>query len=129
LKVAVIASNKHPRAMQGFTLIEVLVALAIVAIGLAAGFRAAGTVGQGAQRLEDLTLAQWCAENQLLQMRLRREYPGFGETTFSCVQLNRTLQGQIQVRATPNPNFRRVDVRLLDSQGQPMVSLATVLGR
>ena len=51
------------RTARGFTLLEVLVALAVVAITLAAGLRAAGVVGDNAQRLADVVAAQWCADN------------------------------------------------------------------
>ena len=47
------------------TLIEVLVALAIVAITLSAGIKAAGGLTLNAQRMSDLVLAQGCAENQI----------------------------------------------------------------
>ena len=60
------------RAPSGFTLIEVMVALAIVAIALAAGSRAASSVVDTSQRLNDVVLAQWCADNQLTELRLQR---------------------------------------------------------
>ena len=55
---------------RGFTLIEVLVALVIVAISLAAGVKAAGALTQNAARLQTVSAAQWCAENQLSELRL-----------------------------------------------------------
>ena len=56
----------------GLTLIEVLVALAIVAVTLAAGIKAAGALTDNARRLQDVTVAQWCADNQLTALRLGR---------------------------------------------------------
>jgi len=55
---------------RGFTLIEVLVALAIVAVTLGAGIKAAGSLTNNTQRLADVTAAQWCADNQLTGLRL-----------------------------------------------------------
>lgn len=117
------------RHARGMTLIEVLVALAVVAITLAAGFKAAGGLTVNAQRLSDLTVAQWCAENQLTALRLSQVFPNTGDGEFQCQQLGRKLTGLQSVKATPNPNFRRVDAKVLDEQGQPIVNLTTVVPR
>src|SRR5690606_20208452 len=77
---------------RGMTLIEVLVALAIVAITLAAGFKAAGGLTVNAQRLTDLTVAQWCAENHLANIKLSKQFPGPGDSDFQCEQLGRELR-------------------------------------
>lgn len=120
-----------PRQVKqtGMTLVEVLVALAIVAITLAAGFKAAGGLTVNAQRLSDLTVAQWCAENQLTNLRLTQSWPGLGESEFKCEQLGRELKGLQQVGGTLNPNFRRIDAQILDEADRPIVRLTTVLSR
>ena len=121
--------RRHAGASQGMTLIEVLVALAIVAITLSAGIKAAGGLTLNAQRMTDLTLAQWCAENKLTSLKLSNIYPPVGDSDFSCEQLGRTLPGHMTVRPTPNSNFRRVDAQIKDEQDQPIVKLSTVVGR
>jgi general secretion pathway protein I len=114
---------------RGFTLIEVLVALAVVALALAAGLRAANALTDNARRLEDVVAAQWCADNQLTQLRLQRAFPGVGDSDFSCEQLGRRFEGQLRTRPTPNPSFRRVDAVMFDEQRLPLVTLSTVLPR
>ena len=114
---------------HGFTLIEVLVALAIVAVALGAGLRAAGVLTDNAQRLADVMAAQWCAENQLTNLRLSRIFPGVGDADFSCDELGRSYPGKLVTRPTPNPSFRRVDAVVSDSDGRPLVTLSTVLPR
>jgi general secretion pathway protein I len=114
---------------QGFTLVEVLVALTIVAVSLGAGLKAAAALTNNAQRLSEVTAAQWCADNALTNLRLARQLPGTGDSDFSCNQLGRDYGGKLLTRATPNPNFRSVEAQVLDEQGHVLVSLRTILGR
>ncbi len=116
-------------ACRGFTLLEVLVALAVTAIALGAGLRAAGVMTDNAQRLSDVIAAQWCAENQLTALRLARSFPGVGDADFSCEQLGRNYVGKLKIRPTLNPGFRRVDASVADEQGHVLLTLSTVLGR
>jgi general secretion pathway protein I len=114
---------------RGFTLIEVLVALAIVAITLGAGIKAAGSLTSNTARLAEVTAAQWCADNQLTALKLSGQFPDVGDGDFTCDQLGRTYAGKLIVRPTPNPNFRRVDARMLDADGRQIVLLSTIVGR
>lgn len=117
------------RRARGLTLVEVLVALAIVAVTLSAGIKAAGALTGNAQRLVDVTSAQWCAENQLTEVKLSKSFPSIGESDSACEQLGRSYRVHVVVRPTPNPNFRRVDVQMADEGGQPVLSIATVIPR
>ncbi len=119
----------HRPASAGFTLVEVLVAVAIVAIALAAGSRAAGALLNNAQRLGDVTAAQWCADNQLTGLKLAKRFPDLGESAGECMQMERIYRTVMRVQATPNPNFRRIDLAVADDNGQPLIMLSTVLPR
>ena len=121
--------RRRAATARGFTLIEVLVALAIVAITLAAGAKAASALGDNALRLVDVTAAQWCAENQLAAMKLARQFPGVGDADFACNQLGRDYLGKVRIRPTPNPNFRRVDAQVLTPAGEPILTVSTILPR
>lgn len=117
------------RRLRGFTLLEVLVALAVAAVALAGGLRAAQVLTDNAQRLSDVVAAQWCADNQLTELRLRQVFPGVGDADFACEQLGRSFKGKLLTRPTPNPGFRRVDAVMSDDEGRPLVTLSTVVGR
>jgi general secretion pathway protein I len=99
-----------PRSTHGFTMIEVLVALAIIAVALAASLRAVGALATGEADLHRRLLAGWSADNELAQLRLTHTWPDIGTRTFDCSQGNLKLICTDRVSTTPNPIFRRVEV-------------------
>lgn len=113
---------------RGFTLIEVLVALGIVAIALMAGLQATSALTHNAQRQSDVLLAHLCAENELIKTRLSRQMPAIGDSTQPCEQAGRRFVVIVAVRPTPNPSFRRVDAQVFDDS-LPVLRLSTIVGR
>lgn len=71
---------KRKRANRGFTLLEVLVALAILALALAAGIRAAGSNVDNAAYLRDRSMAHWVAMNKVAEMQTFNKFPAPGST-------------------------------------------------
>ena len=112
----------------GFTLIEVLVALGIVAIALTAGLKATASLGRNAERQSNVLLAQLCAENELIKLRLAHQMPGVGDSTSDCTQAGEVMQVQTLVRPTPNPNFLRVDAKVF-KRSEAQYQITTVMGR
>ena len=98
------------RETSGFTMIEVLVALAIIAVALAASLRAVGSLATGEADLHRRLLAGWSADNELAQLRLSHVFPDIGSRSFDCSQGNLKLVCTQRVTATPNPIFRRVEM-------------------
>ena len=97
---------------NGFTLVEVLVALAIISIALLAALRVAGGGTNSAGELRARLLAGWVAQNILADQRARAQWPAPG------IQRGTQRQGGIEfawreeIIATPNAAFRRVDIRV-----------------
>jgi general secretion pathway protein I len=116
------------QSSRGFTLIEVLVALAIVSIALMSGLKVSGALTRNAQRQADVLLAQICADNALNQLRLSQQLPGVGDSRVPCPQAERNFEVALTVRTTPNPAFRRVDAQVFDA-ATPVLNITTVLGR
>lgn len=117
------------RRQAGFTLIEVLVALGIVAVALAAGSQATMALTRNAQRQSDVMLAEICAENELVKARLARQLPAIGDAGSVCTQTNTSFGITVSTTPTLNPNFRRVDVQVRDATEAPVLRLSTVVGR
>ena len=120
--------KKRLAGPHGFTLIEVLVALGIVAVAMLAGLKATGALSQQAQRQTQTLLGQICAENELTRLRLLRQLPALGHDPKACLQAGRQLQVRLHVQPTPNPNFRRVDAQVFE-QDQPVLQLTALMGK
>lgn len=101
---------RRPEPLQGFTLVEVLVALAIVTIALLAALRAAGQATTAVGELRLRLFAGWVAENRIAEHRARSDWlpVGIGRGTQS--QGGIEFGWREEVIATANPAFRRVDV-------------------
>jgi general secretion pathway protein I len=97
----------------GFTLVEVLVALAIVAVALAAGFRSVAQSAETATALKARTLALWVAQNRLAAAQL--ETPAVGEREGNELQAGALFVWRQSVSGTPNPAFRRVEITVADA--------------
>ena len=90
---------------QGFTLLEVLVALVIVGTALGAGLRAVGSLTANSAGLRASMMATWSAENRLVQIRLGKEFPEIGKRGFDCPQGDLHLVCQEDVFTSPNPRL------------------------
>lgn len=102
--------QSSPLGLKGFTLLETLVALAILAIALAAVMRATGAGTNHAEAMRLRVLADWVAQNRLAQHAARGDFlpPGIqnGEETQAGIK----LLWKEEIGVTPNPAFRRIEV-------------------
>lgn len=113
--------------VRGFTLVEVLVALAIVAVALIASLRAVGAMALSQTELRLRLLAQLSAQNQITVLRAAHEFPPLGVDSTPCPQGDVALVCRREVRGTPNPFFRRVDVAVYRA-AEPDHKLAAMVG-
>jgi len=111
----------------GFTLIEMLVALAILAIALAAVQRAVSGSIDNAFELKQRLLASWIADNRLAELRAIRLLPATGEIRGEEIQAGITFHWKSQVSTTPNPFVERVEIRVTASPDSEF-ALVTLVG-
>ena len=104
------------RSERAFTLIEILVAIAILAVALAATTRAANVATDGALETRHRLLATWSAENRVAEMRARRIFPAAGEASYDVTQAGLALVMHEVVSETPNPLIRKVDLAVADAR-------------
>ena len=105
-------ANKH----KGFTLLESLVALAILAIALAAVMRASSASTSHADALRMRLLADWVAQNRLALHSAHGDWVAVGTQQGEDTQAGIRFIWQEDISNTPNPAFRRIDVSVFEAQ-------------
>jgi general secretion pathway protein I len=100
------------RTQRGFTLIEVLVALVIVALGMAALLETLGSAADTSSWLRDKSFAQWIGFNQLEQSRLSGSAPSVGTTDGELDYAGRHWRWRQEVSALDFPGLFRIDVKV-----------------
>jgi general secretion pathway protein I len=111
----------------GFTLIEILVALAIIAVALAAGLRALAQATDGAAALKQRTLALWVAQNRVANATLESPWPAPGQRTGRAQQAGVAFVYTETISTTPNRAFRKIDV-VVAAPETPDYALARLTG-
>ena len=99
-------------ASRGFTLLEVLVALAVLAIAMGALLKSGVGGAATAMQLQDKLFANWVATNRLAEIEVAPEWPAEGETTGVSPMAGREWRWRQSVSATPDSDMRRVDVEV-----------------
>jgi general secretion pathway protein I len=97
---------------SGFTLLEVLVALAVLAIALAASVRAVGQQAQSHEILRDGSYARWVAANLIAETRLNEPFPVPGTRKGQSRMAGRIWRWQLLVSETPDGDIRRLDAEV-----------------
>lgn len=117
---------------RGFTLLEVLVALAVIAFALASLVKVAGLGAANAAYLRDKTFAHWVAQNRLAEMKTKENlWPAIGAKEGEVAMAGREWIWVTRVKNTPDPDMRRIDieVRLEDDDLAPVTVLTGFIAR
>lgn len=122
--------RRHAARCAGFTLLEVLVALGVLALTMAAVIRAVGSYTGNQVYLQDRTFAVWVARNVLTEQQLEAAWPGVGELKGTEDMGQREWRWLATVTQTEEAELRRLDVevQLADSEDeQPLAVLSGFL--
>lgn len=121
----------HLSAERGFTLLEVMVALAVIAIPLLAVMESITADVSNAVYLRERTIAHWVAMNEVAQQQLSPQWPAPGETDDQTIMAGKTWYWKVKVKVTDDPDIRRlnVEVRAHQDDKQPLDTLVAYVER
>jgi general secretion pathway protein I len=128
------------RRPAGFTLLEVLIALVVLALSLGAVIQAAGDFTVNQAYLRDRTLAEWVARNQLAALLLAKEWPAIGNRKGEAEMPvgspdsgGRAWRWELQVSQTPEEDLRRLEITVYPQgdgdAAEPLASLVGFIGK
>ncbi len=110
------AVKRHPVTAEfstGFTLIEVLVALTILGIALAAASRATSVATDSAREARLRTIAIWVAQNRIAEMTATKVFPAAGSTNGRAQMAGIDFEWRQLTSETPNAAFRKIELNIL----------------
>ena len=116
------------RCARGFTLIEVLVSLAIASLGLAAALSVVTNSARNAGYFRDRTFASWIAQNKITEARLGSTLPSVDKTTGDLDYAGQKWKWEQVVTQTEVPGMRRIDVSVRQADADAGSAIATVSG-
>ncbi len=116
---------------RGFTLIEVLVALAVIAIGLLAVLAVASQGTRVSSELQQRNFANWVAQNEIARLHLNPKWPDLGDSNDDVEMATQKWHWEATVEKTQDPDLRRVTivVSLASDPDQPVTKMIAFIGR
>jgi general secretion pathway protein I len=112
----------------GFTLIEVMVALVVIALGMLGVIQAVSQTANNSGYLRDKTVAHWVGMNQLTEVRLQKSAPGIDKTSDEVEMAGRRWKWTMEVTQSPVETIRRIDISVRPADAKEDSSLASVTG-
>lgn len=114
---------------KGFTLLEVLIALAVLTLGLGAVMKVTASQATQLSYLKNKTIALWLASNKANEVKLDK-WPGTGTSTGYEMMANQEWNWKIKVSNTADVDLRRLDIEVnqANEEGEPLVRFISFVG-
>lgn len=112
---------------RGFTLLEVLAAVAVLALVLGATITGASQYAANAGYLRDKAIASWVARNKLVELHAAPAWPAKGKSDGIEEMAGREWKWRTEVKDTPDPKVRRVEV-YVEAPGRKDADLVVLSG-
>jgi len=122
----VMGVNARIKSLMGFTLIELMVAVAVLAIGMTAVLHSTSQAAHAGVFLKQKTIAHWVASNRAAELSINQEWPSPGVTIGTETMASQTWQLETEVRDTGVPELRLVTIRV-SLDGDEKASLVAFL--
>jgi general secretion pathway protein I len=127
LSTIVRAETRARRPPRGFTLLEVLIGLLVLALALLALMRTAAVQVDNFAALRERTLAGWLAQDLLAETRLGNPFPPAGSSNGTRRLGNRDWRWEVRVQGTDIASIHRIDVRVF-VEAEPQRAIAQISG-
>ena len=113
-------------SQAGFTLLEVLVAVAVLGIAMAAVIAADARYADSAGYLRDRTMALWVAHNRMTEIELAPVWPDLGDSDDTVEEGTSRWHWRAHVQSTPDEHTRRIDINVYKDGERQATSYATL---
>lgn len=117
---------------SGFTLLEVMVALFIIAIAMGGAIKVMGNAAQNTSHLTNKTFGQWVALNQMADLKIKKAWPKFGKTKGKQEMAGQKWVWQQETIKTADKNVKRIELSVwneADTEGDPSVTIVGFLAK
>lgn len=116
------------RRQRGFTLMEMLVAVGVLAIALGAIIGNGARFANSAAGLRDKSLALFVARNRMTEIELGKAWPALGKANEDVELGDIKWTWRTEVKTTQDPGLRRIDIRVEKKNDKVPTAYATLTG-
>ena len=123
-------TSKNKYKQKAFTLLEVLVALAVLTLGLGAVIKVASSQSSQLSYLKNKTIALWVANNKSNEIQLEG-WPGVGVSSGQTLMAKQEWRWKLNVSNTADKDLRRLDIEINQKheEGEPVVRFISFIGK